>query len=154
MLKGRAKQVFFSVFQTSFLNPNQTLASSVVLFLSPMLLGKIGKAFSQKYFQIYNSARYSVFCPIFLHRELCASRQNITCAKTLFISYVFVFFCLGQTSRRQLVREIGNGLSAEMSFFYKNLTHHLKYICCKCTTNTRCSLYSFKYETYEPKNVL
>ena len=67
---------------------------------------------------------------------------------------MYLYFCLEQTSRRQLVREIGNGLSAEMSFFCKNLTHHLKYICCKCITNTRCSLYSFKYETYEPKYVL
>ena len=75
------------------------------------------------------------------------------CAKTLFIYYVFVFFCLEQTSRRQLVRELGNGLSAEMSFFYKNLTHHLKYICCKCTTHTSCSLYSFKYDIWSQKCV-
>ena len=40
-----------------------------------------------------------------------------------------------------------------MSFFCKNLTHHLKYICCKRTSHTSCSLYSFKYETWSQKCV-
>ena len=57
---------------------NQTLVSSVVLFLSPMLSGKIGKAFSQKYFQIYNRARYSVFA-LFISTENYVHLNKIKC---------------------------------------------------------------------------
>ena len=91
---------------------------------------------------------------LFFSTENCVHLDKIKCVQKHCSYLMYLYFCLEQTSRRQLAREIGNGLSAEMSFFCKNLTYHLKYICCKCTTNTRCSLYSFKYETYEPKYVL
>ena len=110
-----------------FSNIQQSQVFSVLPYFSPQRIVCISTKSNVR----KNIVHILCICVFFVQNRHPADKQ--TYKQNIVHTYLLYlyFFCLEQTSRRQLVREIGNGLSAEMSFFCKNLTHHLKYICCK-----------------------